>query len=165
VHAILRVFIVQPHVAWYRHQGILNRSRSNRHEQRISRSRTIVEFECLRSRRCHALWSLNLSKAFKQAVIFNFYAELGHTVESFTQLSTLIQHCCGSPQVIFIIYFPQLEVDKYRCKPGLEPQARASEISGQAQAHFKPSSGSGLARAWTGWARRAQGLKPSPAHH
>jgi hypothetical protein len=50
-------------------------------------------------------------------------------------------------------------------KPGLEPRARASEIWSQARAHCKPLSGPGWAWAWTGSARRAQGLRPGPAHH
>jgi hypothetical protein len=50
-------------------------------------------------------------------------------------------------------------------KPGLEPQAWASEIWSQARAHCKPLSGPGWAWAWTGSARRAQGLRPGPAHH
>jgi len=50
-------------------------------------------------------------------------------------------------------------------KPGLEPQAQASEMSSQARAHFKPSSRLGWAWAWMGWAWQAQGLRPGPAHH
>jgi len=73
------------------------------------------------------------------------------------------------PKTFFVplltIFIEYLQAKTEISKPGLEPWAWASEILSRAQAHFKPSSGSGLAWAWTGWAQRAQGLRPSPAHH
>jgi hypothetical protein len=77
---------------------------------------------------------------------------------------------CGGLFTLFKITYIKFPVQDLApnhkvSKPGLEPQAWASEIWSRARAHCKPLSGPGLAWAWTGSARRAQGLKPGPAHH